>query len=88
LYLIVVGLAVREDFADGVDQSLYLVDVLGFLPLYYQCNTDDLGDGCDIQEESLSGLRRGQDWRLGDEHFEVVKCRLRLVCLAEGIRLF
>jgi hypothetical protein len=35
---------------------LYLVDVPGFLPLYYQGNTDDLGDGRDIQEESLSGF--------------------------------
>jgi hypothetical protein len=36
LYLIVVGFAVGEDFADVVDWSLYFVDMLGFLPLHYQ----------------------------------------------------
>jgi hypothetical protein len=57
LYLIVAGLTVGEDFANVVDWSLYLVDVPGFLPLYYQGSTDDLGGGQDIQEEGLIGLQ-------------------------------
>jgi hypothetical protein len=32
---------------------LYLVDVLGFLLLYYQGSADDLGGGHDIYEEGL-----------------------------------
>jgi hypothetical protein len=52
-----VGLTVGEDFANVVDWSLYLVDVPGFLPLYYQGSTDDLGGGQDIQEEGLIGLQ-------------------------------
>jgi hypothetical protein len=59
-----------------------------FLPLYYQGSTDYLGGGYDIQEEGLTGLRWGQDWRFGDEHFEVIKCPLRLIYPAEWIRLF
>jgi hypothetical protein len=48
LYLIVAGLTVGEDFADVVDRSLYLVDMSGFLLLYYQGSADDLGGGHDI----------------------------------------
>jgi hypothetical protein len=35
LYLIVAGLAIKEDFADVVDRSLYLVDMPRLLPLHY-----------------------------------------------------
>jgi hypothetical protein len=48
LYLIVVGFAAREDFIDVVDPSLFLVDVLGFLPLHYQGSADDLGGSHDV----------------------------------------
>jgi hypothetical protein len=57
LYLTIAGLTVREDFADVVDWSLYRVDMLRLLPFHYQGNTDDLGGGCDIQEEGLTGLQ-------------------------------
>jgi hypothetical protein len=56
LYLTVVGLTIREDFANVVDRSLYLIDMLGLLPLHYQGSADDLGGGRDIQEEGLTGL--------------------------------
>jgi hypothetical protein len=46
--MIVAGFIVREDFANVVDRSLYLVDMLGFLPLYHQGGGDDLGGCCDI----------------------------------------
>jgi hypothetical protein len=48
LYLIIAGLTVEEDLADVVNWSLYPIDVLGLLPLYYQSNADDLGGGHDV----------------------------------------
>jgi hypothetical protein len=81
----VAGLAVGEDFANVVDRSLYLVDMPGLILLHYQGSADDLGGGCNIHEEGLTGLRRGQDRRLGDERFEVVKHPLRLIRPVEGI---
>jgi hypothetical protein len=46
--MIVVGLVVREDFAKVVNLLLYLVDVPGLLPLYYQGSANNLGVGRDI----------------------------------------
>jgi hypothetical protein len=46
--LIVVGLAVGEDFVDVVDVSSYFVDMPRLLPLYYQGGADDLGGGRDV----------------------------------------
>jgi hypothetical protein len=50
-----VGLAIREDLGDVVDQPLYLVDVPGFLLLHYQDSANDMGGCHDIQEEGLMG---------------------------------
>jgi hypothetical protein len=60
----------------------------GLLPLHYQGSADDLGGCRNIQEEGLTGLWRGQDRRVGDECFEVVKRLLHLIRPKEGIRLF
>jgi hypothetical protein len=70
--LIVACFAIGEDFTDVVDRPLYLVDVLGLLPLYHQGGADDLGGCCEVEEEGLAWLRRGQDRWFGDESFEVV----------------
>jgi hypothetical protein len=57
LYLIVVGLTVKEYLADVIDWPLYLVDVPGLLPLHYLGSADDLGGCYDLQEEGLTGLQ-------------------------------
>jgi hypothetical protein len=48
MYLIVVGFTVGEDFAIVLDWSLYHVDVPGFLRIYHQDGTDNLGGCCDV----------------------------------------
>jgi hypothetical protein len=48
-----VGLTVREDLADVIDQPLHLVDVPRFLSLHDQGSTDDLG-GCRVVQERAS----------------------------------
>jgi hypothetical protein len=56
LHLIVVGLAIREDLADVVDQPLHLVDMPGFLLLHYLGRAEDLGGSHYVEEEGLAQL--------------------------------
>jgi hypothetical protein len=48
LYLIVVGLIVREGFADVLNHPMYIVDVPGLLLFHHQGGADDLSGGRDV----------------------------------------
>jgi hypothetical protein len=51
-----VGLAIREDLVDVVDQPLHLVDMPGFLLLHYLGRAEDLGGSHYVEEEGLAQL--------------------------------
>jgi hypothetical protein len=57
-HLIVAGFAVEKDFSDVVDWPLHLVDVSGFLTLYYRGHTNNLGGYHDVEEVFCLALAR------------------------------